>query len=116
MSVGELVPGYFGEEGLVELRGWVSDKSHLMVPPYEGDEQRALRKVHAEEAEHGGWGWSRDQTRRYYLAGGGSESEFDAAWERRVAEYTQVAEAIDDGKFKTAGGPILYLVAGRRPV
>jgi SAM-dependent methyltransferase len=115
MSVGELVPGYFADEGLEAIQGYLADKAHVMVPPYDSDEQRALIKVHVEEGEYGGWGWSRQETRRYYLAGGGNEAEFGDAWERRVAENRAAVSSIEDGTFLAAGGPILYLVAGRRP-
>jgi SAM-dependent methyltransferase len=115
LSVGELVPGYFRQEGLDALQVYVSDKALPMLPPYDTDEQRILAKAYAEEAEYGGWGWSRDETRRYYLAGGGSEAEFDGAWERRVVEYNAVLTSIEDGTFTALGLPILYLIAGRRP-
>jgi SAM-dependent methyltransferase len=115
LSVGELVPGFFNDEGLVDIRAYVSDKPFLMIPPYASEEQRVLAKAYAEEAEYGGWGWSWEETRRYYLAGGGSEAEFPAAWERRVAEYQAVLASIDEHTFSTASGPILYLMAGRRP-
>jgi hypothetical protein len=113
-SVGDLVPGYFAAEGLEDVQAWLSDKVSLMVPPYETEEQRLLAEQFAEEARRGVWGWTSAEARRYFLAGGGAESEFDAAWERRMAEARRDASAIEDGRFHTAGGDILYLVAGRK--
>jgi SAM-dependent methyltransferase len=114
MSVAELVPGYFADEGLTAIQAYVCDKTVPMVPPYERDDQRAMAAAWAEEAEYGGWAWSRDETRRFYLAGGGSEAEFDDAWERRRVESRAVLTAIENGTFTALGGPIMYLVGGRR--
>jgi SAM-dependent methyltransferase len=114
-SVGELVPGYMKDEGLEEIRVYLGDKAFVMVPPYDSEEQRVVAKAYAEEAEYGAWGWSRGEARRYYLAGGGREGDFDAGWERRMAEFGEVVESIGEGTFSTAGAQILCLVAGRRP-
>jgi SAM-dependent methyltransferase len=114
-SIGELVPGYFSDEGLEAIQVYLSDRAWLMLPPYASDEQQAIKKAYAEEVECGGWGWSRDETRRYYMAGGGSDADFDDAWERRTAENRDLLGSIEDGSFNPAGGQILYLVAGRRP-
>jgi SAM-dependent methyltransferase len=115
LSIGDLVPGYLMDEGFDEIQAYMSDKALLMLPPYSSPDQQFARQAYAEEAEHGGWGWSREQTLRYYTAGGGSEAEFPAAWERRMAEHRAVVDAIDNGTFNSAGGHIQYLVAGRRP-
>jgi hypothetical protein len=116
-SCGDLVPGQLAAAGLVEVRAWVADKVALMVPPYAGEERQALAVQYAEDAERGTWGgWTRDEARRYFLAGGGTGAEFDASWERRMAEARRDAAAIAEGHFHTAGGSILYLVAGRKPL
>jgi SAM-dependent methyltransferase len=92
-SVGDLVPGFFVDAGLEEIQACQSDKVSLMVAPYEGDDQQALKDAYIEDARRGLWGWSREEARRYYAAGGGVEA----------------------GTFHTAGGDVLYLIAGRRP-
>jgi SAM-dependent methyltransferase len=113
-SVGDLVPGYFADEGLTRIETFLSDKTSLMLPPYETDEQRAFREQYALDAERGAWGWSRDQAHEYFVAGGGDEADFEGAWGRRTAEARRDAAAIEAGTFHTAGGDILYLVAGRK--
>jgi hypothetical protein len=108
------VPGYFADEGLTRIETFLSDKTSLMLPPYETDEQRAFREQYALDAERGAWGWSRDQAHEYFVAGGGEEADFEGAWGRRTAEARRDAAAIEAGTFHTAGGDILYLVAGRK--
>jgi SAM-dependent methyltransferase len=109
-SVGDLVPGYFAEAGLVDIESFLSDKTTMMIPPYAGEEQQALKAQMLDQAREY-WGWSRDEAQRYYEAGDGTG--FDAAWERRMAETRAAAAAVAAGTFHSAGATILYLVAGR---
>lgn len=114
-SAGDLLPGHFADEGIVDIQTFLCDRAAPMFSPYTSDDQRALKDHQLEEAERGTWGWSRDQTRRFFLAGGGDEPDFDASWQHRMTEAQAAAQSIEAGTFHSAGGAILYLVAGRRP-
>jgi ubiquinone/menaquinone biosynthesis C-methylase UbiE len=114
-SVGDLVPGLLAQEGAVAVEVFLSDKPSVLVPPYESEDQQALSSHYLEEAARGGFGWSREEARRYFVAGGGAESEFEREWECRTSESAEAAEAVADGTFHTAGGSLMYLVSGRRP-
>jgi SAM-dependent methyltransferase len=114
-SVGDLLPGYFTQVGLTQIETVLSDKCSMLIPPYDTEEQRAFADQIVLDAEHGAWGWSRREAHDYFLAGGGANEEFDAVWQRRMDETRREADAIAAGSFHTAGGDILYLVAGRRP-
>jgi SAM-dependent methyltransferase len=110
-SLGDLVPGYFAEAGLVDIEAFLSDKTTMMIPPYAGEEQQALKAQMMDDAR-GYWGWSRQEAQRYYEAGGGQD--FDASWERRMAETRAAAVAVEAGTYHSAGATVLYLIAGRR--
>jgi SAM-dependent methyltransferase len=114
-SIGDLLPGYFADEGLVDVEAFLSDKAAVMFPPYASEEQQALKAQHLESARRGTWGWSREEARRFFRAGGGDDPTFDATWQRRMTEARAVADAIEAGTFHSAGGTIHYLVAARRP-
>ena len=114
-SVGDLVPGLFAEAGLEGIQTYLSDKVSMMIPPYDSDEQQALKEMFLREAEQGSWGWSGEDAKSYYVAGGGDEAEFDESWERRLRDSRRDAAAIEDGSYHFAGGSILYLVAGTKP-
>lgn len=114
-SVGDLVPGLLVETGAVEVQVFISDKASMLVPPYEGNEQHTLATAWIGQEGTSGFGWSRDETRRLFLAGGGSEDEFGRAYARRVAETERTATAIRAGSFHTAGGNLMYVIAARRP-
>ena len=116
-SLGDLVPGYFNEAGLEEIQACQSDKVSLMVPPYDDPAQEALKEAYLWDAEAGGgWGWTKEEARRYFEAGGGDPVVFDGMWDRRLDEARRLAAAIEDGTYHAAGGDVLYLVSGRRPI
>lgn len=110
-SVGDLVPGFFATAGLTDVETFMADKPAAMVPPYaSADEQANAAQMRADGLDTL-WGWTREQAQRYYESGGGTD--FDAVWDRRCAEARAVAAAIEAGTFHSAGGMLLYLVAGR---
>jgi SAM-dependent methyltransferase len=114
-SIGDLLPGYLAEQGVQGVQTFICDKAGALVPPYHSDDQRALRSYAIKQAEEQTWGWSREDASRYFTAGGGTEQEFEIAWERRLNENHLAAAALTDGSFHTAGGNILYIIAGQKP-
>ena len=61
-----------------------------------------------------GFGWSREEAERYWLAGGGIGEEFAGSWTPRTRETERDSAAVRRGEYHSAGGGILYLVAGRK--
>ena len=61
------------------------------------------------------WIWSRQDTRRYFLAGGGREGEFEALWSAATREGDAFDRAVAARTYAGAGAAIGYLVAGRKP-
>lgn len=115
-SIGDMLPGWFAEEGLADVRVSLSDEAPFMVPPYPTPKQQTLARFVREQAETAGYGWTRAEARRFYLAGGGEDSDFDLAWTRRTGESARAAAEVEAGIYHSAGGGIMYLVSGRRRV
>jgi SAM-dependent methyltransferase len=114
-SIGDRVPGLFARAGLQDVRTWLADRTWPLVPPYATPDEQAVRDLLLTEAQRGTWGgWSRAEAARLHAAGGGEPAAFAAAWERRRAEVTAVARALEAGTLETAGASVHYLVAGRR--
>jgi SAM-dependent methyltransferase len=113
-SIGDLVPGLLAER-LVNVCAYLSDKVNVFLPPYDSPEQRAMLEEHADFRHRDFWIWSRKDTHRYFLAGGGRDDEFDAYWSVAVAGRDKFHKAISERTYATAGGGISYLVAGRKP-
>jgi SAM-dependent methyltransferase len=114
-SLGELLPGMVSEAGYTGLQCWLSDRVQLLVPPYEGADQRAARDEMLDLDARDFWIWSRDETRRYYLAGGGAEADFDAAWDRCRRASAREAKALREGTFHMGVGGSHFVVAARKP-
>ena len=91
----------------------MADKPGALFPPYASEDQQAL-KAELERRR------ARDALGLDARAGASATSRpavatgFDAAWDRRRADARRVAEALAAGTFHTAGGMLLYLVAGRK--
>lgn len=114
-SIGDLIPGLFAECGLIDIRVYLNDKTSAIVPPYDSPEQRAMFEEHADFSRRDFWIWSREDTRRYFLAGGGQADEFDALWSVATSGNNRFDQAIAERTYSGAGGGVAYLVAGRKP-
>ncbi len=116
-SIGDLVPGLFSQNGLEDIRVYLNDKANAFVPPYDTPEQRAMLEERADFEQRDFWIWSREDTHRYFLAGGGGEAELAALWTQVMdGEGDKLAEAIAERSYSAAGGGIGYLIAGRKPL
>ena len=115
-SVGDLVPGYFAELGLEDIHVYTSDKATPLYPPYLKPEQRAEVEEACAFAKRDFVGWDREESRRYFLAGGGTEAEFEALWKFGRQDALRTVEAMKSGTFSCGYGSMQYLVAGRRKV
>jgi len=114
-SAGELMPGLFAASGLADIRVYLNDRASPMIPPYGAPNQRAIADEMIDFASRDFWCWSREDTQRYFLAGGGQDVAFDPLWELAMAAARRSAEAIGRGTYSLAGGAICYLVSGRKP-
>jgi SAM-dependent methyltransferase len=114
-SVGDLLPGYFAEAGLTEVTAHVSDKAASLIPPYRGREQEVRRDQILDWIARDHLVWDRRDTRRYFLAGGGSEEDFERLWASARAAAQDTAAALRAGTEHMAGGGVHYLVSGRKP-
>jgi SAM-dependent methyltransferase len=115
-SIGDLVPGLFAERGLVNVCVYLNDKASILLPPYNNPEQRAMLEERSDFNLRDFWLWSLEDTRRYFLAGGGREVEFDALWLVAIGSNNKFEKAIADRTYAGAGAAITYLVAGRKPL
>ena len=114
-SLGPQVPGIFSELGLREIQVHHSDKVAAMYPPYQTDEQRALLKQSLEWQEKDFWRWDRNDTQRYFLAGGGTPEQFETYWASGVKGCRDHAEALRGGRYHGASAVQMFLVSGRKP-
>lgn len=101
-SVGDVLPGLVAAAGFeIALVLALRPRAASFVPPYAGDDQRATRDELLDLDARGFWIWSRDETLRYYLAGGGADG-FDALWTRCRRARARDVEALRRGSFTSA--------------
>jgi SAM-dependent methyltransferase len=114
-SIGDLVPGFFAQCGLVDIRVHLSDKTNVTLPPYDTLQQRAMLDERGDLLRRDFWIWSRADTHRYFVAGGGQVGEFDALWSHAMSGGERFDEAVAAQTYAGSGAAVSYLVAGRKP-
>lgn len=112
---GELLPRAFHDAGLDDIQVCLNDVAAFLIPPYASARQQADVREEIDFAGRDFWIWSRDDTRRYFLAGGGTDAEFDVGWQAVMDEQRRRAQALREGTLTQAGGSLFYLVWGRKP-
>lgn len=114
-AVADLLPGMLHRAGLIDVQAFTSDMTDLMISPYDGPAQQALRAAILDAADDTWMGWSRGDAALWFVAGGGEQEDFDPIWDRRRHEAEETARALREGRLDTAAGHIHYVICGRRP-
>jgi hypothetical protein len=117
-SIGDIVPSLFVERDLVDVCVYLNDKVDILLPPYNSPAQRAALEERT-DFKHRDLcsGWTREDTCRYFLAGGGRMDEFEALWLVAIGSSDKIDKAIANQTYagrEVAG--VGYLIAGRKPV
>jgi SAM-dependent methyltransferase len=113
-SLGDRVPGMFAAQGVVDIEVYVNDKALAIFPPYATDAQRAAVEEDRDRLERGHWTWSESETRRYFLAGGGSERDFPGYFSRARASRERIVAGVESGQFHGTAGGAFFLTGGRK--
>lgn len=113
-SIGDLIPGLIAAAGMRDIRVHLSDRATPLIPPYVTPRESAIIAETGDRAARNFWIWSEQDTRRYFLAGGGQESDFAPLWCIALATNRAESAAIAAGTHHTAGGMVLYLASGRK--
>jgi SAM-dependent methyltransferase len=114
-SLGDRVPGLFVAQGLERVEVHVNDKGTAVFPPYAEGAQRAFTEDLRDRVARRFWNWSEADTRRLFLAGGGSEQAFAGHFARGLASRENILRGVDDATYHGIIGGEFYLVAGRKP-
>ncbi len=114
-SIGDVLPGILAEEGLRDVDVRMSSRASYLVPPYDTPAQQALRGQMIDWAARGFNMYGLENTRRYYLAGGGSAAEFERLWKMMDEANREEARGLEAGTFYLSGGSVQYLMVGWKP-
>lgn len=113
--IGEVLPGMFTTLGLQDISVWLCDRAAPLIPPYASAAERAELAAMEAWRTHGIGPFDKDAMRANVLAGGGTEAFFDDAWTDFLAQAEEARQGIANCHYSSAGGGLLYVVAGRVP-
>lgn len=112
-STGETLVSLVDPALVDEVRVWLNDRCTVYAP---GSDRRARVELADDRRllEAGPLGWSLDDTRRFFVAGGGDEASFDALCERvwRIARAR--LDALESGRASQNEGGLFYVLCGSR--
>ncbi|MFK7929826.1 MAG: class I SAM-dependent methyltransferase [Myxococcota bacterium] len=111
-DLGVRLPELFHAAGLTEIECRTNDRCAFLVPPYDHPLQKLeLEHTHREDPEV-----HRALFQTRFLAGGGDPERFPALWAAFWSLHADRVEAIKAGHYINAGGFVMYLASGRKPV
>jgi SAM-dependent methyltransferase len=110
-SLGETLVGLLDRSLWQDVEMRLCDRVQYVAPPYatgfvEGVEQ-ALREDPIVT-------WPREETQRYFVAGGGVAADFDALWDASVSLLRERQRAIIAHEYAAAEGMLFYSTTARR--
>jgi ubiquinone/menaquinone biosynthesis C-methylase UbiE len=113
-SAGEFLARHLTPDLFSKVEAWCSDRAALLAPPYADEAARAAIAERRSFLARGIFGWPRSEAKRYYLAGGGRETDFDREYDFGLAVDRAELEEIDAGRFARALASLIYIYAGTR--
>jgi 2-polyprenyl-3-methyl-5-hydroxy-6-metoxy-1,4-benzoquinol methylase len=114
-SVGDLLPGLLHELGLRDLRVYLSDKATLTLPNQSTPGQAAALAQVEDWLARDFWIWEKEETRSYFLAGGGNPAEFPALWTNAMDQRRRSFQAAKEQRLCAVDAGLQFLISGRKP-
>lgn len=113
-SSGPMVAGWLSALKLEGIRVYLSDRATVLLAPYATTEQRAIVEEGSEWVKRDFWIWNREDTLRYFLAGGGEAAKFDGYWVEAMQDGRELVDAYERKAINMASGSLMYLNSGRK--
>ena len=116
-SIGGRLPGLFAEAGLERVRVSLNENCPVLLPPYKDGAQpvQLAMELDLARSDCAIFTANRNDTLRWFVAGGGREQDFDGYWDRVIAYLRRFEAGIAARELHGARGQAFYLVAGRKP-
>mgnify|MGYP000091054615 CR=1 FL=1 len=116
-TIGSRLPALLHQCNTRDVRVVASDKCAWLYPPYDDPHQAVDLKTQLEFATMDMWmpTGTREDSRRHFLAGGGSEAAFERCWRVVVGWLRTFEQQVAERRFHTAR-PTCMVVAAAQPV
>jgi len=111
-NLGVHLPALFA--GLEGVRYFQNDRPWVMAPPYGSPQERAALEDLRDLVARGIYGWSRDEARRYFVAGGGDEASFEVEYEAALVRQRAELAQVERGAWCELSGVIMLVAVGTR--
>lgn len=113
-SIGDLLPEYFAKQNVQQLQIHLSDKTSALIPPYESKEEQVLIEQSKTWANQEIVIWPKEETKKYFLAGGGNPAKFEQQWEKTLASIKEQHMNLQNKALYSAGTCLMYLISARK--
>lgn len=118
-SIGDLLPGMLADLGFEAISVFQSDRPHGMWGQYDSEEQNLVARSVEGDVDPRVAAcvpWEPDDARRYFLAAGGTDEEFEDCVSRLAAQSARTREDVRNRAFYRSGGVMRYLISATRPL
>lgn len=112
-SVGEGLVGLVDPGVVDDVHVWNNDKCAVFAPGEDRSRRDELRDERR-RIESGALTWSKEETLRYFVAGGGDVDEFEALWRASLRASLAWLDAADAGDVCVNEGALFYLLSARK--
>ena len=111
-SVGDLLPQFFSQLDLRDIKAHLSDKANVIIPPYDTREIKSILGFRLEnEFEE----FMKVETKEQFATFDGKYEEIRQKVEKKVAVYkSALKDAVDQQTFYDVSTAVMYLVSGRK--
>ncbi len=114
LSIGDYLPKLFLEAGLKDITVSIVDKACSLIPPYDTLEKKTRAKEMLDWIENSSAEYDYTQMLKYYLAGGGTEQDFEKLWKKQQDETAKIKDALLNETYIMPGGALMYIVTGKK--
>lgn len=101
--------------GLDEVAFYNNDRAWRCAPPYESAQERSSLTDLARDVAEGVYGWPRSEARDYYLAGGGTERDFEVDYDGMLARQREELRQCEKGEWSELVAFAGLIAGGRKP-
>lgn len=112
-SLGEGLVGLVDPDVVDDVRVWNNDKCAVFA---RGEDRSLRREIEDERRrlESGAMTWTKEESRRYFRAGGGDDDEFDSLWQAAFAASQAALRGLENGTLCVNEGGLFYLLSARK--
>jgi ubiquinone/menaquinone biosynthesis C-methylase UbiE len=111
-SLGDLLPQFFSQLGLNDIRAYISDKANVIIPPYQSKEIKSMLEFRLEnEFEE----FMKAETKAQFETYGDKYDVIRQSVEEKIGSYkSELKDAIDNQTYYDVSTALMYLVSGRK--